>query len=328
MDIRESRIRTAILKVLNDIEGSAGAARVRQKLLAVGIGVKPRTVRYHLLQLDRAGLTQLTSRRRGRKLTDSGRREAAHANVLEKVGFVAAKVDSLGYRMTFSARNTEGTIIANIALIGEHLLGRALSEMRPIFAAGLGMGTRLAVANASEHLGGHVVPHGQVALGTVCSVTVNGMMMHESIPVISRFGGLLEMRDRKPIRFVELMEYRGTTIDPLEVFIQAGMTSVRECARTGTGLIGASFREIPAVAAADVLRVQQQMEEHQLSGILAVGNPGQPLLDIPVAEGRAGMVVVGGLNPVAAIHEAGTVVSIRSLVGLEDLSRFRNISEF
>ena len=51
--------------------------------------------------------------------------------------------------------------------------------------------------------------------------------------------------------------------------------------------------------------------------------PNQPLFDIPVAEGRTGMIVVGGLNPVAALHEAGARVSIQSLAGLEEFSMFQ-----
>ena len=43
----------------------------------------------------------------------------------------------------------------------------------------------------------------------------------------------------------------------LELFVQAGRTSVRECARSGNGVIGASFREIPAVAREELLRVRE-----------------------------------------------------------------------
>ena len=36
-----------------------------------------------------------------------------------------------------------------------------------------------------------------------------------------------------------------------------------------------------------------------------LGKPGRPLLDIPVSEGSTGMIVVGGLNPLAAVEETG-----------------------
>jgi len=64
------------------------------------------------------------------------------------------------------------------------------------------------------------------------------------------------------------------------------------------------------------------MKVHGIGGILAIGRPSQPLFDIPVSEGYCGMVVLGGLNPIAAVREAGIRVSIQSLAGLLDFSRF------
>jgi repressor of nif and glnA expression len=37
--------------------------------------------------------------------------------------------------------------------------------------------------------------------------------------------------------------------------------------------------------------------------VLTVGTPGTPLLDIPVSQGRVGLIVAAGLNPVAAVEE-------------------------
>ena len=315
------QIKLSILKALQEIGEAAGAARINDVLVASGLVLQPRTVRFYLLQLDREGLTRFVSRRRGREITARGREELAHANVIDKVGFVASKIDSLGYRMTFSVSAGRGTIITNVAMIPRGYFARALEDMKHVFVRGLGMGTKLAVAREEEVLGGLTVPADMVALGTVCSVTVNGILLEQGIPVTSRFGGLLELRDWRPVRFVELIEYRGTTLDPL--FIQAGMTRVRECARSGNGLIGASFREFPSVALDDVLSLKKKMEQHGLGGLLAIGHPNQPLFDIPVAEGRTGMIVVGGLNPVAALHEAGARVSIQSLAGLEEFSMFQ-----
>ena len=316
-------IKLAILKVLQDLDAPAGAARIVRNLSSHGANLQPRTIRFYLLQMDHDGLTKPVSRRMGRELTAKGRDELAHANIIEKVGFIASRIDALGYRMTFRNSVGVGTIITNISMIEKGYLVRALEYMNPVFGKKLGMGSRLAIAREGEQLAGVKVPKGMAMLGTVCSVTVNGIMLSERIPVTSRFGGLLEMRDGKPVRFVELIEYRGTTIDPLEFFINANMTRVRECAKTGSGMIGASFREVPSVALDEVRRIAREMERHGLGGILALGKPNQPLLDIPVAEGLSGMIVLGGMNPMAALHEAGAKVTIQSLAGLEDFGSFQ-----
>ena len=315
-------VKGAILRALHEIGGPAGAVRVLSRLGTDGAHLQPRTIRHYLLQLDREGLTRFVNRRRGRELTPRGRDELAHANIIGRVGFVGARIDALGYRMNYRIEAGSGTIIANLAFIPENSLARALEYMKPVFARHLCMGTKLAVVRAGGSLGGLAVPPGQVALGTVCSMTVNGILLAERIPVTSRFGGLLELRDNRPVRLLELLEYRGTTIDPLEVFINANMTRVRECARTGSGIIGASFREIPTVALDDVQRIVKLMEKQGLGGVLAIGRPNQPLLDVPVAEGRTGMIVIGGMNPFAALREVGAPVQLQSLAGLEDFASF------
>lgn len=316
------QLKVVILKALSELGESAGAARIAQQLGLNGVTVRPRTVRYYLLQLDREGLTEFVARRRGRRITERGREELAHANIVEKVGFVATRIDELVYRMNFDLDAREGTVIANIAMIPEAYLSRALEDMRPVFARGWGMGTLIALAKAGERLGDSLVPSDTVAIATVCSVTVNGILLKKGIPVTSRFGGLLEVREGKPQRFRELMDYRGTSLDPLEMFVQAGMTRVRDAARGGNGIVGASFREVPSIALEDLNRLRRKMQSVGLGGIIGLGYPNQALFDIPVSEGRTGLVVVAGLNPIAAIREAGGPVTIRSLAALVDYERF------
>ncbi len=319
---KSEALKAAILRVLSELGEPAGAARIFRQLTASGVRAQPRTIRFYLMQLDHEGLTRFVGRRRGREITARGREELSRVNVVEKVGFVATRIDELVYRMDFDLDAQEGTIIANIAMLPDNALARALEDMRPVFARGWGMGNRIAVAHAGEMLGGLTVPAGATAVATVCSVTANGILLKHGIPVVSRFGGLLEIADGHPLRFVELMEYRGTTMDPLETFIRAGMTRVRECARTGHGLIGASFREVPSAALNDLIHLRKKMRSSGLGGVLEVGYPNQPLFDIPVSEGRTGLVVVGGLNPIAALREAGVPVEVRSLAGLVDFARF------
>ena len=75
-----------------------------------------------------------------------------------------------------------------------------------------------------EQIGSLTVPPDRIGFCSVCSITINGVLLKHGVPTTSRFGGLLELRDRTPVRFVEMIHYDGTSIDPLEVFIRSGMT--------------------------------------------------------------------------------------------------------
>lgn len=325
-----TRAQLAILRAILTIGRAAGSTQIAAVLRGWGIRLSERTVRLRLLELDRAGWTELLSRRAGRVLTDAGREEATRQNILARMAFfVSGRIDELNYRMDFSLRSRAGTLVVNTTLLPADALEAALDAMQPVFAAGLGMGTRLAVlrpGEISDDRLGTRVPEGRVALVTVCSVSLNGILLKEGIPVTSRYGGLLEFKNHSPERFVELLEYGGTTLDPLEMFIRARMTSVARCARTGNGVVGASFREFPSVARPAVLAARRQLRALGLDGIVAIGDPGRPLYGLPVGEGRTGLVLLGGLNPVAALEESGISNTSRSLSGFLDYSRLHPIA--
>jgi repressor of nif and glnA expression len=105
------------------------------------------------------------------------------------------------------------------------------------------------------------------------------------------------------------------------------MTRVRDVVLTGTGILCAGFREVPSVALENVQRLERKLRALGLGGIVELGKPNQPLLGVPVSEGHVGMIVYGGLNPIASLQESGIPVKIKSLAGLEDFTVFRTVEE-
>ncbi len=69
-------------------------------------------------------------------------------------------------------------------------------------------------------------------------------------------------------------------------------------------MIFGSFGEIPEISLADAKRMGEKMQRQGFGGALLFGQPGQPLMGLPVMQGKVGVVVLGGLNPVAALDEA------------------------
>ena len=185
----------------------------------------------------------------------------------------------------------------------------------------LAHGRLMTLLDEGEQIGETVIPGGMYGIGTVCSITLNGALIKAGIPVTSSFGGLLEIHDRAPDRFTAIIRYDGTSIDPLEIFITSGMTETGAASLTGNGFVGASFREIPSAARERVMELDVLLKSRGLGGYFKLGFPGQSLLDIPVGEGRAGMVVAGGLNAVAPLVEKGIPIKSKALSGLVDYSR-------
>ena len=316
----------AILRVIANGPAPVGARIIADKLKGMGIELSERAVRYHLRIMDERGLTRNFGER-GRAITDKGLDELQSGMVSDKLGFVISKIDTLAYRTTFDLKSGRGHIILNASLLPAERFTECLEVMRDVFAAGYCMGDLVAVVQGGESLGELRVPAGDVGFGTVCSVTLNGVLLRHSIPVESRYGGLLEIRDGTPYRFTDLVGYHESTLDPAEIFIASKMTSIHEAATTGNGKVLASFREVPAISLADLERLLADFSRWGFGGVLAVGKPGQPLLGVQVGVDRVGIAVVGGLTPVAAVEEAGIATVNKAMTGLADVADLKSIRD-
>lgn len=306
----------AILDILDKHQGEIiGSREISRQLRLHGVELTERTVRYHLKILDEKGFTRVFGKE-GRKITQNGREELASAMVSARVGFIISKIETLSFQTNFDMDRQEGDIIINVSFLAEEDLGEALGVMRPVFSSPYVMSDRVILARAGEKVGDLVVPEGKVALGTVCSVTVNGIFLKAGIPVTSRFGGLLQVDEEGPSRFVALISYEGSSLDPLVVFIKSRMTSVIDAVRHQAGKVLASFREIPVVSVEKAVELQDRLNAIGIGGILLIGNPNQPIYEMPVSVDKAGMVIVGGLNPIAALEESGIPTESAAMAAL------------
>ena len=176
----------------------------------MGHDVSERTVRFHLLDMDKVGLTHNLGRN-GRAITPRGLSELDTSRGFEKVGILSAKIDQMTYKMNFDLVKKTGTVVVNVSVIPRDQLERSIPFMSQVFAAGYAMGKLVALLQPGESVGQMAVPEGSVGIATVCSITVNGVLVAHGIPTNSRFGGLLEMREHRATRFAEWINYDGTT---------------------------------------------------------------------------------------------------------------------
>ena len=315
----------AILKILEQHEDTIlGSRGISRQLKQHGIELTERTVRYHLRILDERGFTKVFGKE-GRMITQRGKVELSHALVSDRIGFVISRIESLSYLTSLDLEKNEGDIILNVSYFPEKNLKEALRIMRPVFLSPYVMSDRVIMKRGGEKIGDVPVPDEQVGFGTVCSVTINGIFLKSGIPVISKFGGVLQIEEAELSRFTALISYEGSSLDPLEIFIKSRMTDVLGAVRNRSGKILASFREIPVVSIEKAEELWNELRKNGIRGILLIGNPNQPLLEMPVGLDRAGMVIVGGLNPIAALEEAGIATVTKAM---STLHRFSDLVKF
>jgi len=316
----------SILKVLSESSDSMGSITIARRLEDEGVFLSERAVRYHLRIADERGYTQPAGRD-GRMITPKGRQEVKEALAPQHLGFVRDKLEMLAYQTTFDPEKRGGQLPINTSLIDKEKFKKTLSAMKDAFKAGICVSELVATAPEGEKLGAAVVPIGKIGFATVCSVAINGVLLKAGVPMEFRFGGVLEVRSLKPKRFVAIIDYAGTSVDPSEQFIRARMTSVGEAARTGTGKILGVFRTMPAPAREVVEKKIALLKEVGIGGVYAVGDTSEPLCQIPVALNRIGIVQLGGLNPVAAAVEAGIEIENVAENGLIDFQELHSFWE-
>lgn len=319
---KKTRKRLAILEVLRVADSPLSSTRIAEILIDQGYDISERTIRLYLQQLDQECLTR-NEGKRGRRITDAGRSELGASTLLQRVGYLSTRIDQMTYRMNFDLALRSGTVIVNTTVVHPDDLLRYWATMGRVFELGYAMGTLVGLVRAhdSDTGIGIEVPDGMIGLCTVCSVTLNGVLLKHGVPTRSIFCGLLELVQGEATRFTELINYDGTTLDPLEVFIRSGMTNYTQAVTSGNGCIGAGFREVPADSYELVRNLADKLDRIGLGAFLRIGRPGQTLFNIPVREGACGAVVIGGLNPVAILEEDGHRVQGRALSGLMEFNR-------
>ncbi|MFH1638855.1 MAG: NrpR regulatory domain-containing protein [Chloroflexota bacterium] len=321
----ESKV-ISILRVLSESSEPLGSITISRELEHFGIFLSERAVRYHLRITDERGFTRALGRD-GRMLTPQGLEELKLALAPEQIGFILDKLEQLAFQTTFNPKKRTGKLPINTSLIDKERFKEALVVMSDAFKAGISAIDMVAVAAEGGKLGSVVVPNGKIGLATVCSVTVNGVLLKAGVPSEFRFGGVLQVMKARPRRFVAIINYAGTSIDPSEQYIRARMTSVREAATTGSGKVLANFREMPALSRPVVEEKVAELREAGFHSVYALGNTSEPVCRIAVGQNRIGMVLLGGLNPVAAAVEAGIEVENTGESGVIDFEQLTSFWE-
>jgi repressor of nif and glnA expression len=318
----------AILKVLSDSSHPLGGRVLARRLSNLGIDLGERAVRYHLRQMDERGFTRQVGPKDGRLITESGIEELNNALITDRIGRVAARIEALAYQSSFDSEKFDGVVPINLSLFPVNDLGQTMKVVKNVYRAGLGVSNLAALATEGEKLGEAVIPKGKIGLATMSHIVFYSALLRAGIPVDLRYGGIVQIRDKEPLRFIELVEYAGCSLDPADVFITGKMTSVISTVREGNGKILGSFCEIPAIARDNADTIITEIEKEGIRGVIMFGRIGESVCGLPVATNKVGIVLTDGLNPVAAAAESGAQIvnyPMRGIIDLKEMQSYRKL---
>lgn len=314
--IRTERKVVEILRILKEHQEPVGAKRLSELMAERGFVLSDRAVQYYLRYLDEMGFTNKVGNH-GRVLTERGRSETDKALVDDRTGFIISKLERLAFRSTFNPRTMTGDVAYNLTVVPEERLDDVRSAFDAVIGAGCGFFSHYRVVDRHPR-----VPSGSVGIMTVCSITMDGVFQHHGIPVHVAYGGTLRVRDGTASEFADLIGYRGTTIDPLALFISSGLTSIGSLISTGTGVGLANIRQVPGSAEAQVKDLIGSM---QRAGFVFPVTMGLEVFNAPPDPFRLSIVAFSGMNMAGYCNELG--IPLETEIGAGNIPYARIVDE-
>ena len=318
-----ARKEVEILRILSQFKYPVGSTVLRRELGRRGFHLNDRTIRYHLKLLQARGMVKGHGKQ-GRTITVAGLEELEKALAYQRLGSVLTRYLALAYSITYDPLENKGKVVANISIIKRKHLDKMLDLMGKLCKLRLLPAPYFKVLYEGEEYQGLTISKDKVAVFTVCNLTIDGVLIKAGIPIMLRYGGLAQFVDYKPIRFVELLSYDGTTLPPLELLVYRGVTSIRYFLDTGSGILPLNFREAPAEAREQVINILDELKSRGWGGIVGIGQPNEPVLGVPVAMDRFGICIVGGLIAEATMKEMGVSVETfapHCLIPIENMEK-------
>lgn len=324
MDLTTQRKLLAILKIIQESHKPLGARLIADRLNFQGYILGERAVRYHLRILDERHLTKRIGYD-GRIITELGKAEIDNALVGDRVGFIITKIERLMLDTTFDLKTMQGNVIINISVIEKDDFEMTMKIIKQVIHNGYHFSPYIKLLREGTAISNIEVMEGKIGIATMCSITIDGILLKNGIQSDPKYGGILEIKDNTPVCFEDVVVYSGTTIDPMRIFMKKKMTRVLDTVNTGSGKLLANLREIPGDALPRAEEVLGSVAKARLGGIARIGAPGESVLNSVVGAGKAGIVVYAGTNVMAAVSEMGIKVATYPISAVIDFGELKEL---
>ncbi|MFH0967684.1 MAG: NrpR regulatory domain-containing protein [Methanobacteriota archaeon] len=302
-----------ILRILKDHQEPMGAKRLSELLAERGYVMTDRAVQYYLRFLDTRGFTEKVGNQ-GRILTPTGVAETDSALVEDRIGFVISKLERLAFRSTFDPETSTGDVAYNLTVVPEDMIEAVTMAFDKVRDAGCSFFQSYALVDRDPR-----IPSGHTGILTVCSITMDGVFQHNGIPVKMAYGGTIRIEERKPVEFVNLIGYKGSTVDPLQLFINSGLTAIKSFVSEGNGVLLANIRQIPGSSWDRASDLITRMQNCGFRFPLMMGR-GQ-IFNLITDPGRISLVSYSGMNSIGYAAEEGFKLTTEIGAGTIPFSR-------
>ena len=122
--------------------------------------------------------------------------------------FINHSIDDFAMQVTYRPDTHEGRLVYNLSLVKNEDLEFAIGILKDAYTTRVAASGLVKFFKSGERVEDFVVPRGQTAICTVCSVTFDGLLIRHGIPINPIGGGIVEIENRTPIRFTHMILYQ------------------------------------------------------------------------------------------------------------------------
>ena len=302
-----------ILRILNEQNKAIGSKIIANELKKKGYNLGERAVRYHMQILDEKGYTERIGYS-GRIITDLGKIKLEKGLIYDQVDFIHSKLEEMIYKTNLTHETQIGDIITNKV---ETYDKDVIQPIKKAMKNGLAVSPLI---NITEETTNNKTKY---TIKTICSTTIDGVLLSNGIPSQPIYGGLVEIENYKPTHFTEIISYNKTSLSPINAFISKDMTSVQKVIEEGNGIIPANFRVIPSNTKEKTIEILKKLEKINIDGVLSIGQNGEITLGIPVSKDLIGVTIIGGVTPFCLAQELGHNINIKTIDELEKINNLK-----
>ena len=309
MDGVENETRLEILRQLVEFARPVGADSLLERMASRGIRMTVDGLRYHLRILDEQGHTMRVGRQ-GRLITEIGRRELSRSLVDTRIRQGLARAESAAQQVTLNPSTGRGLVACSVATCPRESIADVAEGVRAAFSGGVCTFNRLALLTNPAAQAGEDAANDHANIAILSTATIDGLLLSQGLVFRPTFGGIVEYGNHRPYRFVDVVDYGLSSLDPVEILMKSARLQVRSTLDHGRGFVLADVREMIGSVRERVVQTLDGIQRLGLNGVIAIGEVGQPILGIPVRRHMFGVAIAVGANCLFPLFEAGVEVQI------------------
>ena len=290
-----------------------------------GVKIETRTIRYHLTNLENAGLVKRFGNR-GSMLTDLGVEKAKILLVFDRVGGLAMETERMSLDCEYSPSTMKGRIMVNTLLLDERRTEEALNILSAVSGSGVIVSSRLEVLRPGQRLWNYEIPRGENALIGVSSRNYDVVLHQLRIPTETSATFLLRIEEGRPTGIADIISHAGTTLSPGELLIRGKYTSVSDVAERGDGIVTAAIKTFPSSCFDEVKERIDSLDPTLFSKPLELRAQMPPAYQMSFKDRNKGyMIVYGGANFLAPLVERNLAERLSISHGLYNAERMHPV---